>query len=466
MVQRFEVAAEKMSQDTSGGLEMAELERLKGQSTIAPGDRPPVHPVGHMRWVVIFCTFVIAAVSYLDRNNISIAASSVQREFALSNIQLGGLFSAFIMGYAFTQPFAGRIADRFGASRAIGVAIVWWSVFTSILPAIPVGIPGAVAVLVAVRFLLGVGEAVIFPASNRLVASWIPSRERGLANGLIFAGVGVGGGVAPPLITFIMLSHSWRWAFWLCALLGIAAGVMWMLLVRNSPAEQKRVSPKELAYIQAGLPAHVANREHPARWRDVVMDKQVAVLTLSYFCYGYVAYIFFTWFFKYLSDVRGLNLKASAFYAMLPFVAMALASSLGGYVSDKLVGIIGKRAARCGVAGVSLAAASLFVWLATQVADARVAALVLAGGAGALYFAQSAFWAISADVGGPSAGLVSGVMNMGCQIGGVVTASLTPVIANSFGWTASFVAAAFICMVGAVAWIFVDPSHILTPRVP
>jgi ACS family glucarate transporter-like MFS transporter len=421
-------------------------------------------PVGRVRWVVIFCTFVIAAVSYLDRNNISIAASSLQREFGLTNVQLGAVFSAFIMGYAFTQPIAGRIADRFGASRVIAAAILWWSIFTALLPAIPVGIPAAMAILLAVRFLLGVGEAVIFPASNRLVASWIPSRERGLANGLIFAGVGVGGASAPPLITFIMLSHSWRWAFWLCALIGLAAAAMWVLLVRNSPAEQRKIGAAELVYIESGLPVRTANSGRAAGWLEIVLDRHVAVLTLSYFCYGYVAYIFFTWFFKYLSDVRGLNLKTTALYATLPFVAMALASSLGGLVSDKLVGIVGKRAARCGVAGTSLLAASIFVWMATQVADARLAALVLAGGAGALYFAQSAFWAISADIGGTSAGSVSGIMNMGCQLGGVVTAALTPVIANSLGWTASFAVAAAVCLIGAAAWIFVDPFHVLAPR--
>lgn len=421
-------------------------------------------PAGHLRWLVIFCTFIIAAVSYLDRNNISIAATSLQKEFGFSNVQLGGVFSAFILGYALTQPFAGRVADRFGASRAIAVAILWWSIFTAILPMIPAGIPGAMAVLLAVRFLLGVGEAVIFPASNRLVASWIPSRERGLANGLIFAGVGVGGGVAPPLITFIMLSHNWRWAFWLCALIGLAAGALWVLVVRNTPAENKHITPAEIAYIEAGLPVRGAAAGPAVRWLDVMLNGHVAVLSLSYFCYGYVAYIFFTWFFKYLSDVRGLNLKSSALYATLPFIAMALASPLGGLVSDKLLHVVGKRAARCGVAGLSLLAASIFVLVATQVEDARVAALVLAGGAAALYCAQSAFWSISADMGGHSAGLVSGIMNMGSQLGGVCTASLTPVIANAFGWTASFVAAAAVCLVGAFAWIFVDPHYILTPR--
>src|SRR3954452_11178709 len=200
---------------------------------------------GHFRWIVIACTFVVAAVSYLDRNNVSIAASSIQLEFGLTNPQLGALFSAFIMGYAFSQPLAGRIADRFGASRAIAVAILWGSGFTAILPALPPAVPGALLLLLAVRFLLGIGEAIIFPASNRLIASWIPSRERGLANGLIFAGVGVGGGVAPPLITFIMINHSWRWAFWVCAGVGLVVGAIWLVLVRNSPAEDLRVSSAE-----------------------------------------------------------------------------------------------------------------------------------------------------------------------------------------------------------------------------
>ena len=425
----------------------------------APTTIPRAAPKANIRWLVIAWVFVIAAVSYLDRNNLSIAAGSIKAEFHLSDVQLGGVFSAFALGYALSQPIAGRVADAVGAYKVVAFAIVWWSLFTAATPLVPPGLPQSFAILLSIRCLLGVGEAIIFPAGARLTASWIPSPERGLASGLIFAGVGVGGAIAPPLITYVSLMFGWRWAFYGSALLGLAAGAAWLILVRDKPEDHPLLGAEELAYIRAGTAQTDAGAGPRVGWARIVSDRQVALLTASYFCYGYVAYVFFTWFFTYLSTVRGLNLKASALYATLPFLAMTLASILGGVLSDRLAVRFGKRLGRCGVAGFAMVLAALFVAMATQVADAKLAAIVLAGGAGALYLAQSAFWALSADIGGRASGAVSGVMNMGAQIGGVVTATATALIAHRFGWTASFLSTAAICLLGAVLWIFVDPHH-------
>lgn len=413
--------------------------------------------IGRTRWALIFLLFVVSAVSYLDRNNISIAATPIQRDFGITDLQLGGVFSAFVIGYALTQPLAGRLADRFGPYRIIAFGIVWWSVFTAVTALVPAGFAWSLTALVAVRFVLGVGESVIFPASNRLVAAWIPRGERGFANGVIFAGVGIGAGVAPPLITLIILEHDWRVAFYVSAAIGVAVLLFWMVGARDRPEQHRAVGPAELAYIRGDIAA-ASDTAAPASWGRIIRHRQVALLALSYFTYGYVAYIFFTWFFKYLSSVRGLDLKASALYGMLPFVAMAIASPLGGLIADALTRRFGRRAGRCWTASGALALAAAFVVLATQVADARTASVVLAGGAGALYLSQSAYWTLSADIGGSSAGSVSGVMNMANQIGGVITASLTPLLAMHYGWTASFGFAALLCLVGAVLWLFIDPE--------
>jgi ACS family glucarate transporter-like MFS transporter len=220
-----------------------------------------------------------------------------------------------------------------------------------------------------VRFLLGIGEAVVYPASNRLVATWIPSVERGVANGFIFAGVGAGAGITPPLITFILIHWGWRWSFYICALLGLVAGAVWYMLARDNPREHPWIGKKEVDFIEAGLPASTAKqgRDQALPLGAILGNRSMIFISLSYFSYGYIAYIFFTWFFIYLSRVRGLDLKSSALYSMLPFLAMASCSPLGGWIADILTKRNGRRAGRCGVAVFGLALSAVFIALATQV---------------------------------------------------------------------------------------------------
>jgi ACS family glucarate transporter-like MFS transporter len=242
----------------------------------------------------------------------------------------------------------------------------------------------------------------------------------------------------------------------------VGACALWLILARERPEKHFLIKSDELALITAGMPPpDIAMSTAILRWRDILRQRSVLLLSLSYFCFGYVAYIFFTWFFSYLSTVRGLDLKSSGMYGTLPFIAMAIASPLGGYMSDRLAARFGGRRGRCIPASISMLFAGLFVALATQVADARLASVVLALGSGSLYFAQSAYWTLSADLGRQSAGSVSGVMNMGCQLGGVVVAQLTPFLAASLGWTGSFFIAAAVSFVGAFAWLFIDPNAVI-----
>lgn len=415
---------------------------------------------GRVRWLLVVWMLLISAVSYLDRVNISIAGPSIERDFHLDHVRLGWVFSAWVLGYALFQAPSGRLADRFGPRKILLLGTVWWAVFTALTALTPAKVAGALAILVAVRFLLGVGESIVYPATNRLVATWVPSQERGLANGLIFAGVGLGAAITPPLIAYIIYHYGWRLSLWTCAFIGLLAGALWFLIARDEPEQHPRITSEELSYISAGLPQPPANTESKALpWRTILGDKNVWIVTASYFGFVYVAYIFFTWFFTYLNVVRGLNLKASAGYSMLPFAAMAACSSLGGWISDRLTRRYGNRAGRCLSACAAMIVAAIFVGLGTHVGDARLASIVLAGGAGALYLSQSAFWSVSSDIGGRSAGSVSGVMNMGGQIGGAATASFTPFVAEHFGWNMSFWVAAGLCFLGALAWLFVDPNQ-------
>jgi ACS family glucarate transporter-like MFS transporter len=412
--------------------------------------------VGAVRWSLVGWLFVLSTIAYLDRVNIAVAGQSIAREYHLSNVQLGWLSSALLLGYAAFQAPGGRAADRLGARRILTVAVIWWGVFSAAMALVPVA-GSAIIVMAVLRFALGSGEAVMYPAANRIVAAWIPVRERGLANGLIFMGTGIGSGITPPIVTALLVHYGWRASFIVCAVIGVCAGAVWFVLARDTPAAHPRVSADERVYIEAAIPARVAAA--PLAWRTICGDRNVRLLTLSYFCYGYLAWIFLAWFFIYLRTARGMDLSTTARYAMLPGIGMALGSGGGGILNDMLSHRYGRRVGRCGVAALGIGLAAVFIALGTQAEGARIASITLAAGAGCLYLAQSSFWSVSADIAGSSAGAVSGVMNMGAQLGGVVTASLTPWIAGRFGWTSSFLVAAVLCVLGASAWAFVRPNE-------
>ncbi len=132
-----------------------------------------------IRWVLIFWMFVVSAIAYLDRVNISIAGPTIMREFHLTNVELGYVFSAFVLGYALFQAPGGRIADRIGPRKVLTIGVVWWGIFTTLITLLSPGMSGLVFLLIGIRFLLGIGEAVVYPASNCVVSAWIPSAGAG-----------------------------------------------------------------------------------------------------------------------------------------------------------------------------------------------------------------------------------------------------------------------------------------------
>jgi len=423
-----------------------------------------------VRFFLAFWLFVISGVAFLDRTNISIAGLQISGEYGLGNQRLGWIFSAFLIGYAGFQLPAGWLAARFGPRRVLTLGVIWWGIATGLTALLPSGISHAVMLLIAVRFALGAGEAVVYPAANQFVARWVPMKERGLINGLIFAGVGAGSGLTPPLLNWLITHHGWRSAFWFSAAIGLVVGAVWWFAARDTPEEHSRVSAAELREIHEGMsfnPAVAASASDgpPAKggvhisWRAIFHRRDLLALMVGYFSFGYIAWIFFSWFFLYMAQVRGFDLKSSARYAMLPFLSMTVFCLVGGVLSDRITQRHGLRMGRCGLASVALLLTAVFLVLGSQVHSPQLAGIILAGGAGALYLSQSSFWSVSVDIAGRSSGVFSSMVNMGGQIGGAVTASLTPWVAQRFGWTTSFAIAAALAVAGAACWMTVHPER-------
>ncbi len=420
-----------------------------------------------IRNLLVFWLFLLSAIAFLDRTNISIAGAAIRDELGIDNIHLGWIFSSFLLGYAAFQVVGGWLACRFGPRRILAAGVLWWGVFSALTTIANPRLSHALLILILVRFSLGAGEAVMYPASNQFVAHWIPVPERGRANGWIFAGVGAGAGLSIPLLTWLISHYGWPASFWFSAAIGIVVGLVWYAMSRDLPEQHPFVSPEELKLIQATRATESARTSgSPSSWRAALLNRNLAALTLSYFTFGYVAWIFFSWFFIYLAQVRRLDLKANAFFSMIPFLAMTVCCLGGGMASDWLSKKFGMRYGRCGIAVFSLVLTAVFLVIGSHVRGPYTASIILAGGAGALYLSQSSFWAVSADIAGERSGVVSGVMNMGCQVGGAVTASLTPYLASRFGWNSAFIFAAALAVGGGILWLLVDPRRPLTSVTP
>jgi ACS family glucarate transporter-like MFS transporter len=413
-----------------------------------------------VRSLLVLWLFVLSAIAFLDRTNVSIAGTYLRDELGIDNVHLGWIFSAFLVGYAAFQVIGGWLAFRLGPRCVLAAGVLWWGVFSALTTVVHPWLKSALLILILIRFSLGAGEAVMYPAANQFVAQWIPVAERGKANGWIFAGVGAGAGLSIPILTWIISRYGWRASFWFSAVVGIGVGAIWYFIARDRPEEHPLVSAGELTLIQSERSLEIKGASADrVSWRAAICNRNVAALSLSYFTFGYVAWIFFSWFFIYLAQGRHLDLKSNAFFSMIPFLAMTVCCLGGGMVSDALSRRIGLRRGHCSVATIAFALTAIFLVVGSQVRGPYAASVILAGGAGALYLGQSSFWAMSANIAGARSGVVSGVMNMGCQIGGAVTASLTPWLAGRYGWSSAFVFAAALAVVGGALWLLVDPAR-------
>jgi len=371
--------------------------------------------------------------------NVSVAGALMMKELALDQIQMGRVFSAFLLGYALCQVPAGMLADRFGARRVLGIAALTWVFATALMVVAPAA--AALPVLLGARFLLGIGEAPTFPAAAEAVSRHVPVAARGRANGFVIAAIGLGSAIAPPLVTAVMVRFGWRAALVVSVLPALAVACVWLAVKGMPPV------------VAGGGGAEAAA---PATDRSLA-TRSFALLTASYTLQGYVGYIFVFWFYLYLVDVRKFDLLRGALYASLPWLLSIVSIPLGGAVSDALVKRLGPAWGRRLVPMAGLIGGAAFLSYGARTPDARVAAVCLALATALVLSVEGPFWAAMMDAAGGRSGTAGGVMNMGSNLGGLVSPALTPILAASIGWENALHVAAALSVVGGLLWLGVGP---------
>jgi ACS family glucarate transporter-like MFS transporter len=421
------------------------------------------------KWSTLGFIFLFSLITYLDRVNIAIAGESLAREYGFGRVRLGVIFSAFALGYGLFQVPGGYLGDRFGHKKVLTLALVWWSVFTSLTAAVGdsfvVALVGVVPAYCLVRFLIGAGEAATYPCCAGLIRRRFPPNERGLAFGIMVAGVGLGSAITPPVVAWLMLRWGWRSAFYFSGAIGIALAVWFHLRITEPSSEGYASSGDKPQTVRAGEQlscvkgTRASGTKNSQHWKEMLENRDVWMLTISDFLNAYIGYLYLFWFYIYLVNIRGFSVLSGSFFAALPFLAMAIGSPLGGWLSDRLSFKMGRGSALRLVAVNGLILAALLIFFGAGVENAYVAVVFLAIAAGALYLTVGCYWAKAIEIVPSRSATVSAIMNTGGNLGGAVSAILTPWVAGRYGWVIALRLAAAFGLLAAIFWMLVRTSE-------
>jgi MFS transporter, ACS family, glucarate transporter len=427
-----------------------------------------------VRWRILAIMVFAALVSYVLRLNVSIAGEAMIHDLSLTPVHLGLILSAFAWGYGIFQVPGGLFGEWLGPRLALTIVIALWgvlTVLTALLP--PAGTAPAVIVGAAVtlRFFMGVAQAPIFPVTcGSSVRVWFPPTGWALPNAFITLGTTLGGVVAGPVVAWLVLGLGWRQSFVVTAPLALVCAALWWWQARDDPSEHPAVNQAELALVK---PAGIDTAEAPlapGEWKAVLLQRDVLLLTASYFCMNYVFYLFFNWFFFYLTDVRGFDAQVSGYFTGAQWMVGAVAALAGGVACDVLARRFGSRLGCRVTAMAGLVACAGLLVAGAFAPNPVVAVALLSCSFGGAVFTDVAFWVAAMLVAGRHAPAATGLLNTGGNVAGGLGAVAVPLVAAAFGWTAAVASGAAFALLAAALWLWVraeipasPPMGISTP---
>jgi MFS family permease len=424
--------------------------------TLAPSDRPT-----RARLIVLAFLCSLSFVLYLDRICMSQAVVPIQEELHLSNGEMSLVLMAFTLAYGLFEVPTGHWGDRIGARAVLTRIALWWSVFTALTGACP-----NLAALLVVRFLFGAGEAGAYPNTARVVARWFPASERGRAQGLIIFAALLGGTASPVMAGHLIAAVGWRWAFLVFGLTGVLwAGAFWAWF-HDEPAGHPAVNNAELQRI--GSPGPAAGGRHHAAipWRAVFSNPSIWLLGAITTCGAFNAYLYYSWFPKYLQAGRGVGNIEAGWLAGLVLGCGAAGTLSGGLAADLVVrrGSDLGRARRWLGGGAFLLAAG-FLLLAVRSESPRVSAVLTGLSYASAASAQSNWWSCAIETSGRHVGALFGLMNAMGVIGAMASQYFFGAFADwragqgvtgRAQWDPAFYVVAGVLLTASLCWFFYD----------
>ena len=286
-----------------------------------------------LRWWIGILLFLVTVINYIDRQTLGALSPFLMKEFHWRGDDYAFILNAFRVGYTIMQMVFGRILDIVGTQRGLTYSVV----FYTIIAAATALAQGKMS-FAGLRFLLGCGEAANNPGGSKAVSEWFPAKERAWAVALFDSGSSIGGAVAPLIVVGIYKWFgSWRPAFLITALLGLAWLALWRWLYRR-PDEHPYITPEELAYIKAGRASDpIAEGTQPSvSWLRLLSYRQTWGIVLGRFLLDPYWFFMAEWFALYLKS-KHFSMEASALGFWAPFLGADLGNFFGAGLSSWLI---------------------------------------------------------------------------------------------------------------------------------
>lgn len=186
-----------------------------------------MNKIKNYRWHMIALVCFITVINYLDRTALGIAAPTIMETTGITKEQYSWIVSAFQLAYTLGQPIMGFFIDTVGLKLSFAICAAIWGLAT-----MGHALTGTWSGLAFMRALMGFSEASAIPAGVKTASTWFPAKERGVATGVFNMGTSLGAMLAPPLIAWCIMFHSWQFAFIVSGSLALLAALFWFFVIK------------------------------------------------------------------------------------------------------------------------------------------------------------------------------------------------------------------------------------------
>jgi len=405
--------------------------------------------LGRSRATVIILCFLLGLLNYLDRVVISFSISPIQKEFGLNNTEFGFLMSAFALGTLSINGVSGWILDKSSVRLVWAVAVLGWSVIMILQGFVP-----TLLAFIALRFLLGIGEGVNFPAMNRALADWVDPKKLARQVSFCLLGVPLALLVGGPLLSNLIEAFGWRTSFIILGIAGVLLGAAWILFYRNPPPSIK---------------ASEEETDQPAqRWRDLLRNPTLLATSWSFFAFGYVLFFGVSWLPGYLGQTYGMDLTKIGWFTVLPWALALALMPIAGWLSDRIMARTGSiRTARVHIIWICQSLAVLSFAALIFAPNSTVALIFLSIAIGFAMMPNAPYYSICAELFPRQAGSATGIIVTFFSASGIVSPLLTGWLSSLMGNFTAAIGALILIVGSAVAGmlIFAKPDK-RNPKLP